>query len=84
MKGKPNKYNTVGTVPKSNRKFTETEGKLKPLSIYITAPYTGLVHFMQGQHTDFDYPFGIFKLFSAPSLEFGSYRGLFHITCSCF
>jgi hypothetical protein len=29
IKGKPNKYNTVGTVPKSNRKFTETRVKIE-------------------------------------------------------
>jgi hypothetical protein len=38
------KYHSYETVPKSNRKITETDAKLIPLMhIYMTADFTGLV-----------------------------------------
>jgi len=38
------KNTTVGTVTKSNRKMTETETKLIPLThIYMTSDFSGLV-----------------------------------------
>jgi hypothetical protein len=43
------KYHSYETVPKSNRKITETDAKLIPLMhIYMTAHFTGLVLALQG------------------------------------
>jgi len=56
IKGKPNKYLKIRTVPKYNRTFVETETKLKSLK-HITAPFHGLVHFLKGKFTASNYSF---------------------------